>query len=162
MGSEMCIRDSQWTIQLGISDGTDVAIWQKDPGRQPTGTVMVQWTAPNQMDSVYVGDNVINDGEWGYNNMQQLVGTWTHKFNDKIYTTTEAWYMWEHDAISHPTNESKVVVVSAQPSGLHIQKQHAARITESTNDVRFQGLAGFARLAWCPSDGRLALTDRDI
>jgi len=97
--------NDQWTIQAGISDGTDVAIWQEDPGRQPTGTVMVQWTAPNQMDSVYVGDNVINNGEWGYNNMQQLVGTWTHKFNDKIYTTTEAWYMWEHDAISHPTKD---------------------------------------------------------
>jgi hypothetical protein len=97
--------NNQWTVQLGISDGTDVAIWQKDPGRQPTGTVMVQWTAPSQMDSIYAGDNVINDGEWGYNNMQQIVGTWTHKFNDKIYTATEAWYMFEYDAIDHPTNE---------------------------------------------------------
>ena len=25
--------------------------------------------------------------------LQQIVGTWTHKFNDKIYTATEAWYM---------------------------------------------------------------------
>jgi hypothetical protein len=97
--------NDQWTIQLGISDGTDVAIWQKDPGRQPTGTVMVQWTAPNQMDSIYAGDNVINNGEWGYNNMQQFVGTWTHKFNDKIYSATEAWYMFEYDAIDHPTKE---------------------------------------------------------
>ena len=97
--------NDQWTIQAGISDGTDVAIWQKDPGRQPTGTVMVQWTAPNQMDSIYAGDNVINDGQWGYNNMQQFVGTWTHKFNDKIYSATEAWYMFEYDAIDHPTKE---------------------------------------------------------
>jgi hypothetical protein len=66
---------------------------------------MVQWTAPNQMDSIYAGDNVINDGEWGYNNMQQFVGTWTHKFNDKVYTTTEAWYMFEYDAINHPTKD---------------------------------------------------------
>ena len=43
------------------------------------------------MDSIYAGDNVINNGEFGYNNMQQIVGTWTHKFNDKIYTATEAW-----------------------------------------------------------------------
>jgi hypothetical protein len=97
--------NNQWTIQLGISDGTDVAIWQKDPGRQVTGTVMVQWIAPNQMDSIYAGDNVINNGEFGYNNMQQVVGTWTHKFNDKIYTATEAWYMWEYNAIDHPTAE---------------------------------------------------------
>jgi hypothetical protein len=97
--------NNQWTIQLGISDGTDVAIWQKDPGRQVTGSVMVQWIAPNQMDSIYAGDNVINNGEFGYNNMQQVVGTWTHKFNDKIYTATEAWYMWEYNAIDHPTND---------------------------------------------------------
>jgi hypothetical protein len=90
--------NDQWTIQAGISDGTDVAIWQKDPGRQPTGTVMIQWTAPNQRDSVYIGDNVINGGKWGYNNMQ-------HKFNDKIYTATEGWYMFEHNAINHPTDE---------------------------------------------------------
>src|SRR6478735_9229994 len=115
--------NNQWTIQAGISDGSDVAIWQEDPGRQVTGTVMVQWTAPNQMDSVYVGDNVINNGEWGYNNMQQLVGTWTHKFNDKIYTTTEAWYMWEHDAISHPTKD-----VPFQSGSFPVQDGYASEV----------------------------------
>src|SRR5436305_14121835 len=40
--------NDQWTIQAGISNGTDVALWQKDPGNQPTGTVMIQWTALNQ------------------------------------------------------------------------------------------------------------------
>ena len=31
-------------------------IWQEDPGRQVTGTVMIQWISPNQMDSIYAGD----------------------------------------------------------------------------------------------------------
>jgi hypothetical protein len=97
--------DNQWTIQAGICNGTDVALWQDDPGNQPTGTVMIQWTAPNQKDSVYAGDNAFNDGKFGYNNLQQIVGTWTHKFNDKIYTATEAWYMYMEDAKSHPTKE---------------------------------------------------------
>ena len=97
--------NEQWTIQAGIDDGTDVAIWQKDPGRQPTGTVMIQWTALNQMDSIYAGANSFNNGKFGYNNLQQFVGTWTHKFNDKIYSATEAWYMYMEDAIDHPTNE---------------------------------------------------------
>jgi len=97
--------NDQWTIQAGISNGNDVAIWQDDPGNQPTGTVMVQWTSPNQMDSVYVGDNAFNNGKFGYNNLQQIVGTWTHKFNDKIYTATEAWYMYMNDAKSAPTSE---------------------------------------------------------
>ena len=97
--------NDQWTIQAGISDGTDVALWQNDPGRQVTGTAMIQWTSPNQMDSIYAGDNNFNNGKFGYNNLQQIVGTWTHKFNDKIYTATEAWYMYMNDAIDHPTDE---------------------------------------------------------
>jgi len=97
--------NAQWTLQLGIDGGTDVAIWQDDPGRQVTGDVMVQWIAPNQMDSVYAGANSFNKGNFGYNNLQQYVGTWTHKFNDKVYTATEAWYMYMNDAIDHPTKE---------------------------------------------------------
>jgi hypothetical protein len=96
---------AQWTLQLGIDCGTDVAIWQDDPGRQVTGDVMIQWIAPNQMDSVYAGANSFNKGNFGYNNLQQYVGTWTHKFNDKIYSTTEAWYMYMEDAKDHPTKE---------------------------------------------------------
>ncbi|MFH7813336.1 hypothetical protein ACH0C8_15605, partial [Acetobacter lovaniensis] len=37
--------------------------------------------------------------------LQQFVGTWTHKFNDKIFSQTEAWYMYMEDAVSHPTSE---------------------------------------------------------
>ena len=45
--------NDQWTIRAGITNGTEVALWQTDPGNQPTGTVMIQWTAPNQKDSIY-------------------------------------------------------------------------------------------------------------
>jgi Putative beta-barrel porin-2, OmpL-like. bbp2 len=95
--------NNQWTIQLGLSNGTDVALWQKDPGNQPTGTIMVQWTSPEQRDSIYVGDNAFNNSEFGYNNLQQIAGTWTHKFNENIYTATEALYMYMFDTKTHPT-----------------------------------------------------------
>lgn len=95
----------QWTVQIGLSNGTDIALWQDDPANQPTGTVMVQWIAPSQTDSIYLGDNAFNNGEFGYNNLQQIVGTWTHKFNDQIYTATEALYMYMFDAKTHPTAE---------------------------------------------------------
>lgn len=97
--------NNQWTVQLGLSNGTDVALWQKDPGNQPTGTVMIQWTSPDQRDSIYVGDNAFNNGEFGYNNLQQIVGTWTHKFNDNIYTATEALYMYMFDTKTGPTKD---------------------------------------------------------
>ena len=112
--------NDQWTIQAGISNGTDVALWQNDPGNQPTGTVMVQWTAPNQKDSIYAGDNAFNNGKFGYNNLQQVVGTWTHKFNDKIYTATEGLYMYMNDAKTHPTD-----VVPFQSGSFPVRPGHA-------------------------------------
>ena len=44
--------NQQWTVQLGLSNGTDVALWQNDPGNQPTGTAMLQWISrqPNGLD----------------------------------------------------------------------------------------------------------------
>src|SRR6202049_1107292 len=38
--------NDQWTIQAGIDGGTDVALWQKDPGRQVTGDIMISWQLP--------------------------------------------------------------------------------------------------------------------
>lgn len=97
--------DSMWTIQAGISAGNDVAPWQADQGRRLTGTVMVQWISKSNMDSIYAGVNAFNNGRFGYNNLQQYVATWTHKFNDKIWTITESWYMFQRHATSQATRQ---------------------------------------------------------
>jgi hypothetical protein len=85
--------NNNWTVQAGVSAGNDSAVW--DASARLTGTVMIQWVASNNMDSVYFGDNSFNDGEYSYNNLQDIVGTWTHKFNDVVNTQTEAWFMYE-------------------------------------------------------------------
>jgi hypothetical protein len=95
--------NNNWTLQAGISDGGDVAIWQKDPGNQPTGSVMFQYQSSNGKFSFYGGANQFNNGEWGYNNMQQYVGTFSYKFNEKVWTTWETWYMYQLDAQPGPT-----------------------------------------------------------
>jgi hypothetical protein len=81
-----------WTIQLDVNAGNDQAIW--DASARLTGTAMLQWISHSNMDSVYIGINSINDGEYSYNNLQDFVGTWTHKFKDIVNTQTEAWYMY--------------------------------------------------------------------
>src|SRR5581483_1074759 len=49
-------------------------------------------------DSLYFGVNGINDGMFGYNNIQELpILTWTHRFNDYVTTATEGWYMFERN-----------------------------------------------------------------
>jgi Putative beta-barrel porin-2, OmpL-like. bbp2 len=94
MGAIATIKlSNQWKVQMGLSAGNDVAPWVKDA--QPTLTACVQWIAADNMDSFYPCLNSLNDGKWGYNNMQSIYWTYTHKFNEKFWTTTEYWYMWE-------------------------------------------------------------------
>ena len=94
----------QWTVQGGIAAGNDVAPWQSDPGRQATGTVMLQYQSKDNKFSFYGGANSFNNGEFGYNNLQQFVGTLSYKFNDWVWTTWETWYMYQKHATTGPTD----------------------------------------------------------
>jgi hypothetical protein len=100
-----------WAVQLGITAGNDVAVWVQDHGRQVTPTFLVQWISDANNDSVYGGVNSINNQHFGYNNLQCLILSWTHKFNERVHSQFEAWYMWQ--AGVHPINEP---VSGAQPA----------------------------------------------
>jgi hypothetical protein len=58
---------------------------------------MFQYQSSNGKWGFYGGDNSLNNAKWGFNNIQQEVGTLTYKFNDKIWTTHETWYMFQED-----------------------------------------------------------------
>lgn len=95
--------NKNWTFQAGIFCGNDVAPWQSDPGRQATGTVMVQYISDDNKFSFYGGSNAFNNAQFGYNNIQQEVITFTYKFNEKVWTSWETWYMYQENATTGPT-----------------------------------------------------------
>jgi len=87
---------SNWTVQTSLTAGNDIAPWVHGPyGARPTFGLMIQWISNDQKDSVYFGDNGLNNERFGYNNIQMLVQTWTHKFTEKFWSTTESYYMWQ-------------------------------------------------------------------
>jgi hypothetical protein len=93
-----------WLLQVGLADGVDIAPWEtQDPGDQPTGSIMVQYIAPNGKDSFYIGDNSFNNGTFGFNNLQECIESYSHKFNDKCWTTFEGQYMWMNNCTTGPT-----------------------------------------------------------
>ena len=96
--------NKNWTIQLGIDAGGDVAPWQADPGRQATGDVMFQYVSDDNKFSFYGGANQFNRGNFGYNNLQQFVGTFSYKFNEWCWTSHETWYMFMRDVTTAPTS----------------------------------------------------------
>jgi len=87
-----------WTVQAGVYSGNDMAPWSK--GAIPTGYGGVRWVSEDNHDSVFTVLNSINNGQFrsGHDNLQYVVSTWTHKFDDRFFTTTEAYYMWQRDA----------------------------------------------------------------
>jgi hypothetical protein len=98
-----------WIFQLGFTVGTEAMPWHwnaqianpfpnllypnntmpKDPGAVPSVTMGVRWTSDSDNDSIYVVADVINDGNWGYNNMQWLGMVYYHKFNDQWHILFE-------------------------------------------------------------------------
>jgi hypothetical protein len=96
--------NKNWVLQIGLMDGVDIAPWEhQDPGDQPTGSVNVQYIASNGHDSFYVGMNSFNNGRFGFNNLQECIESYTHKFNEKIWTTFEFQYMWMNNCTTGPT-----------------------------------------------------------
>jgi hypothetical protein len=117
----------QWFIQLGVSAGTESLPWHigksipnpapniaypgptmlQDPGAQATYTAGVRWQSSTGNDNVYAVVNDMNNGNWGYNNLQWQGITWFHKFNDRWH------FGWE----TYHLSQSRVLN-SADPAGI--------------------------------------------
>jgi len=99
MGVLTTVRlNAQWTIDLGVHGGNDMALWSNSA--QPNGHAMVKWVSRDNNDSIWLGANSIGSGKFTneHDNLQQAVGVWTHKFSDHIHMMTEAYYLWQYDA----------------------------------------------------------------
>jgi len=95
--------NDQWLIQLGLTDGHDVALWT--PDAKPSFTGCIDYTTRSVNDNWYVCANGINDGKYAYNNLQQYDVTWYHRFNKTFHVASETWYMYERDLPAvHPAN----------------------------------------------------------
>jgi putative OmpL-like beta-barrel porin-2 len=105
-----------WMLQLGLTMGTDTAVWNartvslinpltglpgytglKDPGARPSVTGCAQWQSDSADDAVYLCANSINNGTWGYNNLQWYGGTFYHKFNDDWHFSAESYYAFQRN-----------------------------------------------------------------
>ena len=109
-------------VQAGLVDGTETPLWHynekipnlfvdsgnsdplypgktmlKDPGNQPTGVFCLRYESDSGNDVFYPCLDGINNGNWGYNNLQWHGFTYYHKFNDHWHIDFESYYMSEDD-----------------------------------------------------------------
>jgi hypothetical protein len=99
--------NKQWTVQACINAGDDMAPWYQ--GAIPCGMVGVRWVSLDNNNSVYAVLNQINNANFrrfnldnqpaGHDNFNYPVVTWQHRINELIHTKTEAYFMWERNAV---------------------------------------------------------------
>jgi Putative beta-barrel porin-2, OmpL-like. bbp2 len=87
------------TLTIGAHAGNDMAPWTTSS--QANGEILLKYVPENGKDCFYGGLDSIGHGYYqnGHDDLQVLAGTWTHKFTDKFHTLTEAYFIWERDAL---------------------------------------------------------------
>ncbi len=113
-------------IQPGIGMGSDTAIWNtgvrlknqmpgnplypgatflKDPGAVPSYTLCLRYQTDSANDNLYLCGDALNGGQWGYNNLQWIGGTYYHRFNEQWHIAWESWNIHETKVpnIANPT-----------------------------------------------------------
>jgi hypothetical protein len=95
--------DDHWTVLTGIHAGNDMAPWTTSAS--PNGQALVRWISRDNTDCVLAGVNSIGDGKYRnqHDDLQMIVATWYHKFNDRFLSATEGYYIWQHDALKGGT-----------------------------------------------------------
>jgi hypothetical protein len=90
--------NKQWQIMAQVHAGNDMAPWSNSAA--PNFGLLARWVSLDGKDGFWGGINSLGDGRVrnGHDNLQHLVATWGHKFNEKLHMMTEAYYMWEYGA----------------------------------------------------------------
>jgi hypothetical protein len=84
---------NRWLFQIGLSAGNDVAPWTQDA--KATVNTCLGYTWSEAADNLYACANSINDGHYGYNNLQSYYLTYYHRFGPHWHQATETWYQYE-------------------------------------------------------------------
>jgi hypothetical protein len=112
--------NKNWFLQLGVTVGTEAMPWHwgqtvpnpfpnpvfpgntmlKDPGAKPSVTAGVRWQSDSGWDSVYVVADAINDGTWGWNNLQWKGITWYHRINPQWHFSWEMYTLSQKNVLN--------------------------------------------------------------
>ena len=118
--------NKNWFVQAGVVIGSDTAAWRwgetvanpfpnpvfpgttmpRDPGAQPSVTAAIRYQSDSGRDAFYITANGINNGTWGYDNLQWFGGTYYHKFNDQWHLSFEAYTLGLRNVLNGSGNNA--------------------------------------------------------
>ena len=94
---------SYWQLEAGAHFGNDMAPWCNSA--RVNGLLMFRWVSGNNNNSLYGGINSLGSGNYNHehDDLQMVVMTWGHKFDETFHMMTEAYYMWQFHALTGGT-----------------------------------------------------------
>jgi hypothetical protein len=131
-GIEFTLAASKnWIFQLGITSSTESLPWHVgqsmanpfpnplvpgttmavDPGAVPSITTGVRWTSDDGKADLNLVADGIDGGQWGYNNLQWLGGTFYYKFSDAWHISMESYNEHENN-VPNLTNPIAAAAIS--------------------------------------------------
>lgn len=87
--------NDQWTLQLGVHGGDDSAVW--DSTSRLTAQACLRWVSKSNNDMLYPCVESYNRSAQTYNNLQEFVLTWGHRFSPRVHMLTEAYHLYVRD-----------------------------------------------------------------
>jgi hypothetical protein len=119
-------------FQVGLTVGTEAPVWHwgakipnpfpnplypdtamlKDPGAKPSVTGCVRYQTDSGNDNIYLCADAINDGIWGYNNLQWFGGTYYHKFNEQWHIAFESYTLYQKDVINLTNPAAQAIIAN--------------------------------------------------
>jgi hypothetical protein len=82
----------QWTVQLGVHGGDDSAPWNSSSRLSLQGCI--RWVSASNDDMLYPCVESWNGKDQTYNNLQEFVLTWGHRFTPNVHMLTEAYRLY--------------------------------------------------------------------
>jgi hypothetical protein len=98
-GANAQIRLSKmWMILVGLHAGNDMAPWSA--AATPNGELMFGWNDKDNRNAAWFGMDSFGDGHYRDNhvNEQVLIGTFSHKYSDRLHQQTQGYYIYQYDA----------------------------------------------------------------
>lgn len=130
--------NKNWILQFGVTVGTEAMPWHwgdtivnpfpnqvfpgttmlKDPGAMPSITGGLRWTSDSGNDDINLVADGINNGTWGYNNLQWYGMTYYHKFSDQWHLSYEIYTLSQRNDLNenNPTAQA-IIAANGYPFG---------------------------------------------
>lgn len=145
--------NKNWFVQYGVTVGTEAMPWHwgqtipvtnpnilypgptmlRDPGAKPSVTAGIRWQSDSGWDNVYVVADAINDGTWGYNNLQWKGVTWYHRINEQWHFSWEMYSLSQNKVpnLNNPYVVNNVLIPGGSPftsaAGINFNAPNAAQ-----------------------------------